>query len=192
MRVLAFTDVHCDENAITELKKKVNSADICICAGDFSVMGSETKEMLEVFNKFGKEILLIPGNHEDEKEVKKYCEKLEHITFIHKKEVEREGKIIIGYGGGGFSDTDSGFEQYIKKIVVPHKPIILVTHQPPYGTTISQLEEDVGSKSYRDFVEKNKVILHICGHLHEHEKKQDMIGTTQIINPGKEGMIISL
>ena len=192
MKILAFTDIHCDKKATKRLKKKAEQVDICICAGDFSRMGSGTEQMLELFNEFGKEILLIPGNHEDENEVKRKCKQLENITFLHKRYEERKNIVFVGFGGGGFSDKDERFEAFVRKTTFPKKPMVLITHQPPYKTTLDKLDEHVGSKSYRKFIETKSISLHICGHLHENEGKEDNIGKTKIMNPGKTGIIITI
>ena len=69
-----------------------------------------------------------------------------------------------------------------------------MTHGPPYGTLLDLIDDDhVGCQSYTSFIEKNKIPLHLCGHLHENFKVIDEYKErTAIINPGPDGMIIEI
>jgi Icc-related predicted phosphoesterase len=44
----------------------------------------------------------------------------------------------------------------------------------------------------RKFVDKIKPILVVCGHLHENFNVTDEIKKTKLINPGKEGKILTI
>ena len=73
------------------------------------------------------------------------------------------------------------------------KKIILLTHAPPYRTKLDKLGRNyAGNKSFRNFIEKYKIDLHICGHLHENFGKEDKIKNTKIINPGPFGKIVEI
>ena len=107
--------------------------------------------------------------------------------------------MFLGYGGGGFSQRDKEFEHLAKTKFNDaiksnkDKKIILVTHAPPYGTKVDLIVgEHCGNKTFRDFIIKNKVDLHICGHLHENFDKKDNLKKTLIVNPGPYGRIIKL
>lgn len=191
MKILAFTDIHGKTRLLEALRKKARKADIIVCAGDFTVFGSRAKQILSGINELGKKTILINGNHEDEREIERMCTKLPNIAFIHKKTYTYQGYTFIGYGGGGFSLADKGFERFTQKFI-GKKNIILVTHAPPYGTGLDKLWEHRGSKSIRDFIRKAKPLLAINGHFHEHFGKKDKIGKTLLINPGPEGKIIEL
>ena len=62
---------------------------------------------------------------------------------------------------------------------------VLMTHQPAWGTKVDTVGEDqhTGSIAIRDFIEKNKPLLAISGHIHE-AAGVDSIGDTVVINPG--------
>ncbi len=64
MKVLAFTDLHGNKQAVQTIIKKAKEADIMVCAGDLSDWGQHGREMLKELEKAGKPMLLIPGNHE--------------------------------------------------------------------------------------------------------------------------------
>ena|SRR3989344_4257805 len=106
--------------------------------------------------------------------------------------------LFLGYGGSGFALIEPGFyrigETFAKIIRKnKNKKIIFITHAPPYGTKLDLIvTSHCGNKTLRNFVLKNKIDLHICGHLHENFGKEDRISKTRIINPGPYGKMIEI
>ena len=143
--------------------------------------------------------MIVHGNHEDEKTFMKFSKLFKNIIFIHKNYFIEDNVLFLGYGGGGFSETDKAFEKIantkFKKLIRNNKreKIILVTHAPPYRTKLDKLGDGhCGNKSIRHFAEKNKISFLICGHLHENFGKEDKIGKTKVINPGPFGKMIEI
>lgn len=200
MRILAFTDMHLSAIALKKIKSKIKkqNPDLLVCAGDVTIFEEGLGLMLNKLNKLNKKILIIHGNHETDKVMRKICSKFSNLIFIHKSCYKYNDCIFLGYGGGGFSLREPGFYLTGKKfsrIIRENegKKIILITHAPPYGTKVDLIVgEHCGNKTYRDFIAKNKVNLHICGHLHENFGKKGRLKDTEIINPGPYGKIISL
>ena len=199
MRILAFTDTHGSLLALRRIEQKVKSQnpDLLVCAGDISIFEHGVFGILRKLNKLNKKIIIIHGNHEDSSTFIKCSKLFKNIIFIHKNYFIEDDILFLGYGGGGFSAFDKEFEKIsknkFKKIIKNNqdKKIILVTHAPPYKTKLDKLMQGhCGNKSIRHFVEKNKVDLLICGHLHENFGKEDKIKKTKIINPGPFGKII--
>ncbi len=103
--------------------------------------------------------------------------------------------MFLGYGGGGFAMEDPLFRKIAREWYGHYngRKIVLVTHGPPFSTTLDLLgERHVGNRDYRKFIERIKPKLVIAGHLHETAGKTDMIGKTRLVNPGWEGMVIEL
>ncbi len=195
MRLLAFTDIHANLDAIKILSEKAKSfhCELLVCAGDISWFGEGSKEMLAALNKIGLPIMLIHGNHEDDEELAELAKQYKNIRWIHKDTHEYKGYLFMGFGGGGFSSTEPEFVKFAKKHK-EKKNIILVTHQPPYNTSTDELwsGEKVGNKDFRKFIEETQPILAICGHIHDSHGKQDMINDSVIINPGPLGRVVEL
>lgn len=199
MKILAFVDVHGNSAALKKVIAKSKNADLIICAGDLSMFGQNLDLLLSLLAKTKKPLLIIPGNHETAREIKKTCSLFEFATDIHNKAYKINNYIFLGYGGGGFSLRDIRFERTTKKFKKFLKTqkkkskIILVTHAPPYKTSLDRLNSSHrGCKSIRKFIEDIKPKTHICGHLHENAGNKDKIGTTKILNPGPEGKIITI
>ena len=111
------------------------------------------------------------------------------------REVKVKNVLVLGYGGGGFAMQDSRFRKIAREWYGRYhgKNVVLVTHGPPFGTTLDLLgSRHVGNYDYRKFIERIKPKLVIAGHLHETAGAVDKIGTTKVVNPGWEGMVIGL
>lgn len=199
MKLLAFTDTHGSLTALKRLEQKckAQNPDLLVCAGDISIFEHGILGIFRKLNKLNKKIIIIHGNHEDALTYLKYSRIFKNIIFIHKKYFIYENFLFLGFGGGGFSLRDKEFEKNqlkFKEIIQnKYKKLILVTHAPPYRTKLDKVGKNyVGNKSVRNFIEKYKIDLHICGHLHENFGKEDKIGKTKIINPGPFGKIVVL
>ncbi|MEK6983787.1 MAG: metallophosphoesterase [Nanoarchaeota archaeon] len=201
MKLLAFTDVHGSLLALKriEQKAKTQNPDVMICAGDITIFEHGIISLMKRLDRLNKKILIIHGNHENSSTFIKCSKLFKNIVLIHKNYFIEDNALFLGYGGGGFSIIDKVFEKVVqnkfKKIIKENedKKIILVTHAPPYKTKLDKLVGGhAGNKSIRNFIEKNKIDLLICGHLHENFGKEDKIGKTKIINPGPFGTIISV
>lgn len=200
MKLLAFTDLHLSYYAFKKIKAKIKKQkpEILIGAGDISIFEHGVDFMLNKLNKLNIKTLIIHGNHETNKVLKKLCSKYKNLLFIHKKHCTYNNIMFFGYGGSGFSMVEPEFYRIGKKfqkIIRKNrdKKIVLVTHAPPYNTKLDLIVTNhCGNKTFRHFVTKNKVDLYICGHLHENFGKEDKIGKTKIVNPGPYGRIIEV
>ena len=195
MKILVFTDVHGNPTAIRQIINKSKEADLLVCAGDLIDWG-HLENIVRLFKDLNKKILIIPGNHEDYDELKSLCKKYNFLIDIHLKKFKMNDVMFFGFGGGGFSQKDLELEEVMKKLKFDEKEkLVFVTHGPPYGTKLdylNHLKSYRGSKTLTEFIKKFKPKFAICGHLHENEKKEDKIGTTLILNPGKYGKIIEI
>ena len=200
MKLLAFTDTHGSLLALKRIEQKVRNQnpDLLVCAGDISIFEHGIFGIARRLNKLNKKIIIIHGNHEDDSTFRKLSKLFKNIIFVHKNYHIENDILFLGYGGGGFSIVDKEFEKItikFKKIIKNNKDkkIILVTHAPPYKTRLDKLiQGHSGNKAIRHFIEKNKIDLLICGHLHENFGKEDKINKTKIINPGPFGKIIDI
>lgn len=198
MKILAFVDIHGDLKALEKVIEKANShnPDIVVCAGDLTIFEQDLDYFVYELNKLKKPFLIIPGNHESTTELKKVCSLFDNAVYLHKKSYKKGKYLFIGFSCDGFSMTDSDFERYAKQARRQIKDglnVILVTHAPPYGTKVDNIRgSHCGNKSVRAFIEKNNILLNICGHLHETAGKEDVINGARIINPGPYGKIIKV
>ncbi len=194
MKVLACVDIHGSGDAFAILKRKSQEAAIILCAGDISVFENHLSLLVRQMADLKKPVIMLNGNHEDAERLKNECKKYNNIIFLHKGIYEYKDFIFIGFGGGGFSEKNPEFRDFIKKIK-PYlkKETILITHAPPYGTAVDYIHNShVGNKDYAYFIKKFQPLLAVSGHIHETAGKESFIGKTKVINPGPFGRIIEL
>ena len=196
MKILAFVDMHGSFTKLKEVIRKSQKADILVCCGDISMFGQNLDRIFSQLSKTQKPILVIPGNHETEEQIRQVCKKYK-LIYLHNGSYILNNYVFFGYGGGGFSQKTEALEKVInkfKKTLKKDDKIILITHAPPYKTTLDFLPHlgHVGSKSLRTFIEEIKPFLHICGHLHENDGSSDKINNSLILNPGSDGQIIDI
>jgi len=196
MKLLCFVDLHGSLSALKAIEKKSKHADLIICAGDLTIFEQNLDYYLSKLNKLNKTVFIVHGNHESPEVMKKSCSLFNNIKFIHGKHFRIDNDIFFGFGGGGFSMVEPNLLKDIKKfknIAKEEDKIILITHAPPYNTKLDYLmKEHHGNKTIRQFIEKIKPILVVCGHFHENAGKEDKIKNSLLINPGPKGRIIEV
>jgi len=82
MKVLFFSDVHANKDHLKKVLEKSKEADLLVCAGDLSKMGSGFGEMIEQLGELDKKVLLIPGNNETKEFVRESEEHYDNTIMI--------------------------------------------------------------------------------------------------------------
>ncbi len=198
MRFLAFVDIHQDSDRLRALRDRAAQPDIdfVLCAGDFSTFGRGVRTVLETFSKLKKPFYVIPGNHEEG--ISGWENLMQEYPFcidLHLQAKEVGNYVFLGYGGGGFAQSDERFRKIARQWYGEYngRKIVMVTHGPPFSTALDLLQErNVGNKDYRAFILRIKPKLVISGHLHETAGAEDTIEKTKLINPGWKGKVIEL
>ncbi len=206
MRILFFTDIHGSNKHLREVIEKSHDADIIVCPGDLTIFENGLDEILRKLNSIGKPVIVVHGNHESSSNLAAVSMRYKNINFIHKSYHVIGDVIFFGYGGGGFSVTDSAFDKAADNFMKEYDKIckrenkdlrlILVTHAPPYGTAIDDMGYDgswhVGCKNFTEFIRIHQPLLAVSGHIHETFELEDKIGKTLLFNPGPKGRIINV
>ncbi|MBW2988279.1 hypothetical protein DRJ48_01845 [Candidatus Woesearchaeota archaeon] len=192
MKILAFVDLHGNIALLKRIVVESKNYELVVCAGDISNFEHNLSTLLAMLAKATPPVLIIPGNHETPEALQEACSKHPKLLFLHRGLYKAKGISFVGYGTGGFSIVDKGFEGFAER-VKPHLSgkVVLITHAPPHKTKLDiVLGEHRGSKSIRKFITSVKPVLAICGHFHETEGQEDYIGRTRIVNPGKRGKLL--
>ena len=193
LKVLVFVDFHNRYDLLPELERKVKIADIVVCAGDPTIFEQDLHRVLTTFNNWKKPVLIFHGNHESEAQLKKACKKYKNLDFFHGEERIIKGVRFLGWGGGGFAQHDVELDHALKKWKRNDDiPCVLVTHAPPYGTLLDDMGYSVGCKTVNKAIEKLKPQYAVSGHIHETEGVRDVLGETEILNPGPDGRLLKL
>ena len=74
------------------------------------------------------------------------------------------------------------------------KPMIAICHVPPYQTMLDRITNfrHAGSKSMRDFLQREAPRYFFCGHIHEAAGVAEKLGETSAMNVGKKGYLLDL
>ncbi len=200
LKILLIADVHGEIEKLSRFLRafKERDFDLVLCPGDFTDMfnipeGYTQTDVAEIVLQklisLGKPVFCIPGNHEPYEILELFNE---YGVNLHAKSRKFREFEFIGFGGATtpFNTKFEPTEDEIRESLWRLKPrsngrTILVTHCPPYGTVVDKTEtgEHVGSKTIRDFIEKEKPILAFSAHIHE-AGGVDKIGRTVIFYPG--------
>jgi len=199
MKIIAFSDLHGDTHSAEIIAKEIKKFDFAIFCGDFSTFDEGLEQVANAIGKV-ENLLVVPGNHETDKEVELVCQKY-NWKFLHGRIFSYDDFTFCGCGGSSPTPFNTPFEldeddlnnilQDFKKI---SNKIILITHCPPYGTSLDRTfsGEHAGSKAIRKFIKEKQPLLNICGHIHENAGKEDLIESTRLVCVGKKGSPLAL
>ena len=163
--------------------------------GDITHFGTpgNANEIIHEVKKINPNIFAVPGNC-DNLDIDRVLNK--EGVGLHRKHVTIKGVAFAGLGGSlpcpgatPLEFSDEKMAAFLDESILgldQGTPLILISHQPPYGTVADKLSSGmhVGSFSVSSFIEKHKPIACFCGHIHESrglEKREH----TWITNPGR-------
>ena len=182
MKLMALADIHGQIKHIPLLANAAKACDIILLAGDITDFGSRQQaiSILTALSALGKPILGVSGNC-DPSEIDEILER-EGISLMENP-VKMNGVIFIGFPYPASEDSILSAEQYLT--AQPSKPVVLVSHQPAWGTDLD-LQTGMrhkGNHTIRSFIEDHAPLVAINGHIHE-ARGIDQIGSTVMVNPG--------
>lgn len=192
-KLLIFSDIHRDWQALKQIVKK--EADIYICLGDLSSWGSGLETAGEILASLREKLWLLPGNHEIDEQMEVLCQKC-GFTYFHNKVSKLEKYHLAGFGlcsPTPFGTPGEVSEEEIAKSLDKFKGLknlILFTHVPPKNTRLDKTSSGVhaGSQALRKFIEENRPLYCFSGHVHEDEGKKEKIGKTACFSVVKKGL----
>ncbi len=201
MNIVVCNDMHSSIRHFREIAEKSRKASLVICAGDVSMFGRKLKKIISMFDRLDKPVLMIPGNHEEKKVLKKLCSSSRNVIYAEGKYFVFNNIVIFLYSADGFSYYDKAFEKKADRFYTELKKArrknnvkyVFVSHAPPYNTKLDIVAgEHVGSISVKNFIIKSNPVLSVHGHIHPCFGKSDRIKNTRAINAGPWGRIIRL
>ncbi len=197
VKILAAGDFHGDQQAAQKIADdaKREGVDLIVLNGDIV----EEHQPEGIVGKFaGRNVALLPGNHESEATVEFLAQRYK-ATNLHGYSMALGDVGIFGAGGAdsGFTNlTEAELYEALKKGFerVKHLPKkVMVTHIHPADSKIEKFSQFVrGSNVLRRVIDAFKPDVLVCGHVHEAEGIEEVIGTTRVVNVGKKGKIIEL
>ena len=168
---------------MTSLSLKASAV---IIAGD---IGPNVEKVLSYLSKLEIPIYVVLGNDDFPMDVY-ILEDVPYVLNIDGECIDIGPVEIIGLSGnpgsGLASPDEKKMEATLKKAFAKaSKPVILVSHIPPYrilDLATRHGVEHIGSKTVRKSIEQYKPILCVCGHVHKDGGKRAFLKDTEVIN----------
>ena len=194
MKILAFSDVHCDLDACARIVQAASGADLVIGAGDFAQRHMGLEETLEALEPVAQKAVYVPGNNETAEALRAST----GAVVLHGDAIAFGGISIVGVGGAvpplpplpwGSYDLD---EETAHGLLAPFEAAdILISHSPPKDSVdevapegLLGLHGAIGSVAVREAVERLRPKLVLCGHVHDSWGKRAMVGESLVQNLG--------
>ena len=195
MRLLLFSDLHCDADATRRLVERSRDVDVLVGAGDFARVRRQIEICPEILRDAPRPAVLVPGNNETLDELKAACRFWSQAHVLHGSGVTIDGVPFFGLGGGvpvtPFGDWSYDFteEQAAELLAGCPEGAVLISHSPPRGAVDRDGSgRSVGSTAVRDAILRLKPRLVVCGHVHASWSMQETIGETTVVNAGPTGI----
>ena len=197
MRLLIFSDIHGDKAALEKLM--ATEADYYFADGDLANWGRGLDQLGPILAKRAERMYVLPGNHESEDDVARFCEQYGFHNF-HGQTIDVAGYKVAGLGYSNPTPFNTPGEYSEKELAARLEkfagldPLILICHAPPKDTKLDHADEGqhFGSTAVRDFIEQHQPRYFYCGHIHEAAGQTEILGRTQAANVGKRGMLLDL
>lgn len=201
MKILAFSDLHCDLDQAAQLTELAAEADLVIGAGDFASVHERLAPTIKALSGIDKPALLVPGNNETEQALRDDATAWASARVLHGELAEIEGKAFFGLGGGipttpwdwSFDLSDEEAAQRLEAL--PEGVDVLILHSPPRDACDSSGAPDAshfGSPALRAAIEAKQPKLVVCGHIHEAWGQRAQIGASEVANLGPKGTFFEI
>lgn len=198
MKLLAFSDLHCDLEGAAKLVEMSAEADVVIGAGDFASVHDRLRETIDALAPIEAPTVLVPGNNETAEALREAAAGWAAATVLHGEGTTIGGVEFFGLGAGiPVTPWDWSFdlddETATEMLAACPPSAVLVLHSPPKGHCDSSGDGmHFGSPALRDAIERLQPRLAVCGHIHESWGCESEIGATPVRNLGPKGTWIEL
>lgn len=193
MRILAFSDLHCDLEQAARLTEMAAEADVVIGAGDFASIHERLEETIGALAGITTPTALVPGNNETLEALQEAAASWDAATVLHGNSTEIEGQVFYGLGGGipttpwswSYDLEETEAEAALEYLT---GDAVLVVHSPPKNHCDSAGSGlHLGSTAIAAAIERAQPKLAVCGHIHESWGERSNIGETEVANLGPKG-----
>lgn len=198
MRILAFSDLHCDLEQAARLTEMSAEADVVIGAGDFASIHERLEETIGALAGITTPTVLVPGNNETLEALQEAAASWDAATVLHGNSTEIGGQSFYGLGGGipttpwswSYDLEETEAETALKDLT---GDAVLVVHSPPKNhCDAAGGGLHLGSTAIAAAIERAQPKLAVCGHIHESWGERSKIGATEVANLGPSGTFFEI
>jgi len=195
VKLLLFSDLHCDATAAKRLAANMTDIDVVIGAGDFGSSRHDLEVCIGPLQSIDRPVILVPGNNESLEELQEACVDWPQAHILHGSGVEIDGVTFFGIGGGipvtpfGAWSYDFTEEQAADLLAACPNDAVLISHSPPQGIVdTSSRGESLGSVAVRDAILRTRPRLVVCGHVHACAGRVAVLDDIPVVNAGPMGL----
>jgi uncharacterized protein len=198
MRLLAFSDLHCNLAQAERLVERSADVDAVAAVGDLASVHSGLEETVAALSAIGRPTLLVPGNNETEQALRDAAAGWTNATVLHGAVAEVEGVEFFGLGAGvPTTPWDWSFDldedEAASKLEACPDGAVMLVHSPPFGhCDVSGAGVALGSSAILEAIERVAPPLAFCGHIHESWGRESRVGPTRVVNLGPEGRVFEI
>jgi Icc-related predicted phosphoesterase len=199
VRLLLFSDVHRNLEAVENLVEMSHDVDVVVGAGDFGTMRKGTDQVIQALSAIERPAVVVAGNGESPQELAAACKVWPSAKVLHGSGAEIEGMQFWGVGGAipvtpfGAWSYDLTEDEGRELLADCPKGAVVVSHSPPQGAVDqSSAGQHLGSVALREAIERLNPALVICGHIHDCSGQSATLGNTPVVNAGPQGMVWEL
>ena len=193
MRVLAFSDVHCDVGAVESLVAEAAGADVVAGVGDFASVHEGLEQTLAPLREIEAPLLLVPGNNETEDALRAAVAGWDGVTVLHGEAADVDGVSFFGIGAGipttpwdwSFDLTE---EEAAEQLAAVPEGAVMLSHSPPKG----HVDKGLGSVAVLEAAQRAEARAVLCGHIHEQWGNESRIGEALVRNLGPDGFVLDV
>jgi Icc-related predicted phosphoesterase len=197
VRLLGFSDLHRSRRHARVLVELAEQADVVVGAGDFTSLRLGLGGVLDSLSAITRPFVLVPGNNETDAGLWRASAGIEQATVLHGEGRRIEGVDFYGLGGAippsptpwswNVSEAEAA-----RLLAACPRGGVLVVHSPPHGYVDQAFGKHLGSHAVLNAIERCQPALTLCGHVHQCQGQEAMIGDTRVINLGPSGTLIEL
>jgi len=193
VKILAFSDLHCDLEQGARLVEMAAEADVVIGAGDFASVHKGLEETVGALAAITTPTVLVPGNNETVDALRAAVDGWDAATVLHGEGTTIDGTEFYGLGGGiPVTPWDWSFDledtEATEMLSGCPEGAVLVLHSPPKDHCDSAGGGgNFGSPALLRAIEEKRPRLAVCGHIHESWGCESEVGETPVRNLGPKG-----
>lgn len=199
MRLLLFSDIHCDLVAAASLVDRSGDVDVAVGAGDFANMHSGLQPTIDALSAIKCPTLLVPGNGETFEALQAAVADWPSARVLHGTGVTLDGIDFFGIGGGiprtPFGSWSYDFSEDEARDLLSACPsnCVLITHSPARGLLdVASSGISLGSDAIFETIDRCRPQLVVCGHIHACGGRTVEFNDTKIVNAGPAGVVVDL
>src|SRR3954453_6596695 len=193
MKILAFSDLHCDLEQGAKLVEMAVDADVGIGAGASASMHEGLEETIGALSGIETPTVLVPGNNETADALREAAAGWSAPTVLHGEGATIDGTEFFGLGAGiPVTPWDWSFDldDEVATAMLSTCPegAVLVLHSPPKDHCDSAGGGgNFGSPALLRAIEDKRPCLAVCGHIHESWGCASRVGPNPVHNIGPKG-----